>query len=88
MKSKIGNSKEMAIQIALMKQRAKRKVRQRVKSLWKLLLAQHGIKASEGGESYKAKGQRAKSKYGIKIYCEYQRLSKLANRRDCYGFTV
>lgn len=44
MKSKRGNLKEIAIQIAFMKQRAKRKVRQRVTSLWKLLLAQQGIK--------------------------------------------
>lgn len=52
--------------------------------MWKLLLAQQGIKASEGGGSYKGKEQRRYKK----IYCEYQRLSKLANRRDCYGFAV
>lgn len=51
----------MAIQIVLMAQRAKRKVRQKVKSLWKVLLAQQGIIASED-----EKAIMAKSKDGIK----------------------
>lgn len=44
-----------------MAQRAKRKGKQKVKNLWKLLLAQQGIIASEG-----EKAMRAKSRGGIK----------------------
>lgn len=58
MESKRWNSEDSAIQVALM---AQRKVRQKVKSLWKVLLAQQGIIANEG-----EKAIRAKSKDGIK----------------------
>lgn len=51
----------MAIQITLMAQRAERKVRQRVKSLWKVLLAQQEIIASQG-----EKAKRVKSKDSIR----------------------
>lgn len=52
----------MAIQTSIMAKSTRKKVRQNVKSLWKVLLAQQEIIASEG-----EKDIRAKSKGSIKM---------------------